>query len=49
MEQGRMLVLTGAPGAGKTTASAIVAEKSERKKSVHMHTDDFSIIFARGR
>lgn len=48
MEQGRMIVLTGAPGTGKTTASAIVAEKSERKKSVHMHTDDFYHYLCKG-
>lgn len=48
MEQGRMIVITGAPGTGKTTASAIVAQKSERKKSVHMHTDDFYHYLCKG-
>jgi len=48
MEQGRMIVLTGAPGTGKTTASAMVAEKSELKKSVHMHTDDFYHYLCKG-
>jgi len=48
MEQGRMIVLTGAPATGKTTASAMVAEKSERKKSVHMHTDDFYHYLSKG-
>lgn len=40
MEQGRMIVLTGAPGTGKTTAAALLAAQSDRKRSVHLHTDD---------
>ena len=41
MEQGRILVITGAPGTGKTTISSIIAKESDKEKSVHMHTDDF--------
>ena len=41
MEQGRILVITGAPGTGKTTLSSIIAKESDMEKSVHMHTDDF--------
>lgn len=41
MEQGRILVITGAPGTGKTTISSIIAKESDMEKSVHMHTDDF--------
>ena len=38
---GRILLITGSPGTGKTTVSSIVAEESSMEKSVHMHTDDF--------
>ena len=41
MEQGRILVITGSPGTGKTTTSSIIAKESSMEKSVHMHTDDF--------
>ncbi|MDO5563448.1 MAG: AAA family ATPase, partial [Synergistaceae bacterium] len=39
--QGRIIIITGPPGTGKTTTSAIVARESSIEKSVHMHTDDF--------
>ena len=41
MEQGRILVITGSPGTGKTTISSVIAKESSMEKSVHMHTDDF--------
>ena len=41
MKSGRIIVITGAPGTGKTTTSAIVAKESTMEKSVHMTTDDF--------
>ncbi|MEE0861631.1 MAG: zeta toxin family protein, partial [Lachnospiraceae bacterium] len=41
MKQGRIVIITGSPGTGKTTISAIVAKESSMEKSVHMHTDDF--------
>ena len=41
MERGRIIVITGPPGTGKSTVSAIVAKESCMEKSVHMHTDDF--------
>ncbi len=41
MEAGRMVVITGSPGTGKTTIAAAVAKESAMEKSVHMHTDDF--------
>ena len=41
MKNGRIIIITGAPGTGKTTTSAIVAKESSMEKSVHMHTDDF--------
>ena len=41
MNQGRIIVITGSPGTGKTTIASIVAKESNMDKSVHMHTDDF--------
>jgi MoxR-like ATPase len=39
MNQGRIIVITGAPGTGKTTTASVVAKESDLEKSVHMHTD----------
>lgn len=36
---GRLIVLTGPPGAGKTTIAAILAQRYT--PSVHLHADDF--------
>ena len=41
MNQGRIIVITGAPGTGKTTTASVVAKESDLEKSVHKHTDDF--------
>ncbi|EAJ0295079.1 AAA family ATPase, partial [Campylobacter coli] len=41
MNQGRIIVITGSPGTGKTTTASVVAKESDLEKSVHMHTDDF--------
>lgn len=41
MKQGRIIIITGSPGTGKSTTSSIVAKESNFSKSVHMHTDDF--------
>ena len=38
MNQGRIIVITGAPGTGKTTTASVVAKESDLEKSVHMHT-----------
>jgi adenylate kinase family enzyme len=35
-----ILILTGTPGSGKTTAANIIAQSSESPK-VHLHADDF--------
>lgn len=41
MKQGRIVIITGAPGTGKSTVSEMAAKESSMEKSVHMHTDDF--------
>ena len=48
MERGRIVIITGSPGTGKTTTSAIVAKESNMEKSVHMHTDDFYHYLSKG-
>ena len=48
MKSGRIIVITGAPGTGKTTTSAIVAKESTMEKYVHMHTDDFYHYLSKG-
>lgn len=48
MEKGRIIIITGAPGTGKSTVSAIVAEESDMEKSVYMHTDDFYHYLSKG-
>ncbi len=48
MEEGRLVVITGSPGTGKTTVSAIIAKESEMEKSVHMRTDDFYHFLSKG-
>lgn len=42
MNQGRIIVITGAPGTGKTTTASVVAKESDLEKSVHMHTKEFA-------
>ncbi len=42
-----MQILTGPPGAGKTTVAAIVAETAEQP-TVHMHTDTFYVWIRSG-
>ena len=48
MEQGRIVIVTGSPGTGKSTVSALLAEASSLAWSVHMHTDDFYHYLSKG-
>ncbi len=48
MEQGRIVIITGSPGTGKSTTASIVAKESDLSKSVHMHTDDFYHYIQKG-
>jgi cytidylate kinase len=48
MNQGRIIIITGSPGTGKTTAASVVAEETDYEKSVHMHTDDFYHYLRKG-
>lgn len=48
MEKGRIVIITGAPGTGKTTAASMAAKESSLEKSVHMHTDDFYHYLSKG-
>jgi chloramphenicol 3-O-phosphotransferase len=40
-KQGRIIIISGSPGTGKTSISRKLAEKSTYACSVHLHTDDF--------
>lgn len=48
MNWGRIVIITGAPGTGKTTVSSVIAEESTLTKSIHMHTDDFYHYLCKG-
>jgi chloramphenicol 3-O-phosphotransferase len=44
---GSILILTGPPGAGKSTIARLLADSSTRP-TVHLHTDDFYVAIRKG-
>lgn len=44
----RIVILTGPPGAGKSTVGRRLAQGSASDAAVHMHTDDFYAWIAKG-
>ncbi len=48
MGQGRIVIITGAPGTGKSTTAVAVAKESSLPKSVYLHTDDFYHYLCKG-
>ncbi len=48
MKNGRIVIITGSPGIGKTTIASMIAKESDLAKSVHMHTDDFYHYLCKG-
>lgn len=48
MKKGRIIIITGTPGTGKTTIAHMIAVKSSFLKSVHLHTDDFYHYLCKG-
>lgn len=41
MQQGRIVIITGSPGTGKSTVADKAAMESDMEKSVCIRTDDF--------
>ena len=48
MYKGRIIIITGSPGTGKTTIATVIAKESDFVRSVHMHTDDFYHYLSKG-
>ena len=48
MTQGRIVLITGCPGTGKTTVASRLARTSVLERSVHLHTDDFYQALSKG-
>lgn len=44
----RIVLISGSPGAGKTSVSRILAETSAHERAVHLHTDDLYAAIRKG-
>ena len=44
----RIVIITGPPGAGKSTISRKLAENSTYERAIHLHTDDFYSYIRKG-
>ena len=45
---GRIILISGPCGSGKTTVSSLMAQNSGAVQAVHMHTDDFYSYIKKG-
>ena len=48
MDQARIVIVSGPPGAGKSTIARRLAEAAAGEFAVHMHTDDFYAYVRKG-
>ena len=48
MERGRIVIITGPPGTGKTAAASVIPNEYSFARSAHMHTDDFYSYLFKG-
>lgn len=45
---GRIVIVSGPPGVGKSTVARMLADQSPAQRALHMHTDDFFRYIRRG-
>ena len=48
MSEARIVIVSGPPGAGKSTIARRLAEGSAAPRAVHLHTDDFYVYIRKG-
>jgi predicted kinase len=48
MHTGRIVIVTGPPGAGKTAVAKRLAQSADRPHAIHLHTDDFYTYIRKG-